>query len=433
MSAATHSLDEAVALVRSEDSIGFPLGPGQPGAFLHALDTRDDWEDLRLYGALLVDLYTVFTRPNVHYVSGFFGPAERFLRDSGADVQFVPADFRRFAPALRQQAPRIMCTAATPPDAEGWMSLSLHAGAHPGELRRCGADPERVLVVEVSPNFPRTFGLEPQYRHALHVDEADVIVESDRVPYLLAEPEPTEAERAIARQVADFVPEGATLQTGIGGIPSMVARLLAEGDRGGFGIHSEMFTTGLMRLHQAGKVTNQKGVYDGFSATTFAAGTRELYDWLDGNDEVRFLPVDQVNSPELISRNRQMVSINGAVTVDLAGQAVADTMGGAQYSGIGGHEDFVASSGLQLEDRSLICFASVAMVDGEMVSRIAGQFPAGTIVTTPRHQLDVVITEYGVAEVRGRTVRERARALAAVAHPDFRDDLLAQAEVWPPG
>lgn len=281
MSAATHSLDEAVALVRSEDSIGFPLGPGQPGAFLHALDTRDDWEDLRLYGALLVDLYTVFTRPNVHYVSGFFGPAERFLRDSGADVQFVPADFRRFAPALRQQAPRIMCTAATPPDAEGWMSLSLHAGAHPGELRRCGADPERVLVVEVSPNFPRTFGLEPQYRHALHVDEADVIVESDRVPYLLAEPEPTEAERAIARQVADFVPEGATLQTGIGGIPSMVARLLAEGDRGGFGIHSEMFTTGLMHLHKAGKVTNDgKGIYEGVSIATFAAGDAELYEWL---------------------------------------------------------------------------------------------------------------------------------------------------------
>ncbi len=133
------------------------------------------------------------------------------------------------------------------------------------------------------------------------------------------------------------------------------------------------------------------------------------------------MPVHLVNSPELISKNRRMVSINGALAVDLAGQAVADTLGGAQFSGIGGHEDFVASSGLELEDRSLICLRSSTVIDGVRRSRIAGQFPAGTIVTTPRHQLDVVITEYGVAELRGRTVRERARALAAIAHPDFRD------------
>ena len=127
-----------------------------------------------------------------------------------------------------------------------------------------------------------------------------------------------------------------------------------------------------------------------------------------------------------------MVSINGALAVDLAGQAVADTLGGAQFSGIGGHEDFVASSGLELEDRSLICLRSSTVIDGVRRSRIASQFPAGTIITTPRHQLDVVVTEYGVAELRGSTTRERARALAAIAHPDFRDQLLAEAEEWPP-
>lgn len=424
--------EEAAALLRPTDTLGIPLGPGHPGDLLHALGERDDWIDLMVSGALLTDLYELFGKPNVRFVSGFWGPVERLMYDQGGAVEFVPADFRRFAPALERLAPRVMATAAGPVDADGYCSLSLHAGATVGEIERAGADPDRVLVVEAGTRFPHTRG-HGAHHHRVHVDRIDVLVESAREPFVIAEAEPSEAERAIAAHVAEFITEGSTLQTGIGGIPSTVATLLAESDVGGFGIHSEMFTTGLMRLHQAGKVTNQKGVYDGFSATTFAAGTRELYDWLDGNDEVRFLPVDQVNSPELISRNRQMVSINGAVTVDLAGQAVADTMGGAQYSGIGGHEDFVASSGLQLEDRSLICFASVAMVDGEMVSRIAGQFPAGTIVTTPRHQIDVVITEYGVAEVRGRTVRERARALAAVAHPDFRDDLLAQAEVWPPG
>ena len=128
-----------------------------------------------------------------------------------------------------------------------------------------------------------------------------------------------------------------------------------------------------------------------------------------------------------------MVSINGALAVDLAGQAVADTLAGVQFSGIGGHEDFVAASGLELEDRSLVCLPSTALVGGGTMSRIVDRFPAGTIVTTPRHQLDVVISEFGVAELRGRTVRERARALAAIAHPHHRTDLQARAEEWPPG
>jgi acyl-CoA hydrolase len=324
-----------------------------------------------------------------------------------------------------------VATAAAPPDADGWCSLSLHAGATTDEVHRAGSDPDRLLVVEVSPRYPTTLGL-GEHRHRVHLDEIDVLIETDREPFVLGDAEPTDADRAIAAYVEEFVTDGSTLQTGIGGIPSTVASLLAAGDKGDFGIHSEMFTTGLMRIHQAGKVTNHKGIYDGFSVTTFAAGTRELYDWLDGNREVRFLPVHLVNSPEAISKNRKMVSINGALAVDLAGQAVADTLAGSQFSGIGGHEDFVASSGLELEDRSLICLRSTTSVDGVRVSRIAARFAAGTIITTPRHQLDVVITEYGVAELRGATVRERARALAAIAHPDFRDELLAAAEEWPP-
>src|SRR6185436_13027585 len=135
--------------------------------------------------------------------------------------------------------------------------------------------------------------------------------------------------------VRTFIPSGATLQTGIGAVPSMVAALLAEGAGGDYGIHSEMFTTGLMRLHQSGKVTNKKGQFDGVSVATFAAGTRELYDWLEDNREVAFLPVDLVNSPEMIGRNRTMVTINAALAVDIQGQVVADTINANQYSGIG--------------------------------------------------------------------------------------------------
>lgn len=425
------SAADAAALIRPVDVVGIPLGPGHPGGLLHALGARTDWEDLTITGALLTDFYEVFGRPGVRFLSGFYGPLERLMRDQGGAVEFVPADFRRFAPTLERLAPRVIATAAAPPDAEGWCSLSLHAGATVGAIEAAAADPERVLIVEVSPRYPRTHGID-EHRHRVHVDQIDVLIETDREPFVIGEPEPTEPERAIARFVADFVTDGATIQTGIGGIPSTVASILADGPRGDFGIHSEMFTTGLMKLHQAGKVTNRKGIFDGVSVTTFAAGTRELYDWLDDNHEVGFLPVHLVNSPELISKNRKMVSINGALAVDLAGQAVADTLDARQFSGIGGHEDFVASSGLELEDRSLICLRSSTMVDGVRRSRIVGKFPAGTIVTTPRHQLDVVVTEYGVAELRGRTVRERARALAAIAHPEVRPDLEAQAEEWPP-
>ncbi len=424
------SPEDAAALVRPVDVVGIPLGPGHPGAFLHALGARTDWEDLVVAGALLTDFYEVFGRPNVRFLSGFFGPIERLMRDQGGAVDFVPADFRRFAPALERMNPRIMATAASPPDAQGFCSLSLHAGATVAQIERTADAPDRLLIVETSPRFPRTLGL-GEHGHRIHVDRIDVMIETDREPFVIGDPEPSADERAIAELVAEFVTEGCTIQTGIGGIPSTVASILADGPAGGFGIHSEMFTTGLMKLHEAGKVTNRKGIYDGYSITTFAAGTRELYDWLDGNELVRFLPVQLVNSPELISQNTKMVSINGALAVDLAGQAVADTLAGAQFSGIGGHEDFVASSGLELEDRSLICLRSSTLVGGVRLSRIASQFPAGTIVTTPRHQLDVVVTEYGVAELRGRTVRERARALAAVAHPEFRDQLQADAEIWP--
>src|SRR5690606_34191509 len=185
-----------------------------------------------------------------------------------------------------------------------------------------------------------------------------------------------------------------------------------------------MFTTGLMRLHRAGKVTNEnKGTYPGVSITTFAAGTRELYGWLDGNDAVRFLPVHVVNDARVIAANDHFVSINGATAIDLHGQVAADTIRGQQHSGTGGHEDFLAGAGLQAADRSLLCLRSSAVIDGERASRGRVDVGPDMLVTTPRHQADVVITEHGAAELSGHTVRERAFALAAIAHPDFRDEL----------
>ncbi|MGZ6778550.1 MAG: acetyl-CoA hydrolase/transferase family protein [Mycobacterium sp.] len=423
--------DEAAALLNASDTLGMPLGPGQPPAFLRALGEREDWTDLRVYGALLAVGTELFSRPGVHYLSGFYGPLERALRDAGADIEFTPADFRRFGPLLERQAPRVMTTVATPPDGDGWCSLSLHAGGTIGELHRAGADPARLLVVEVSDAYPRTFGLGDQHRHALHVDEVDVLVRSTDAPLALpgGEAQPSDVDKAIARHAVGFIPAGATLQTGIGSIPSQIATLLAEGDGGDFGLHSEMFTDGCMRLHRAGKVSNaRKGQYDGVSVTTFAFGSPELYQWLDGNTDVAFLPVEIVNAPEVIAANNDMVTINGALAIDVHGQVVADTISGGQFSGIGGAEDFVAGAGLELSDRSLICLPSTFEKDGRLQSRIVPWFDAGAVITTPRHHIDVIVTEYGAAELEGRTVRERGEALAAIAHPQFRDELLAAAE-----
>lgn len=420
---------EAAQLIRSTDTLAIPLGPTQPPRFLEALGQRTDWEDLRVFGALLTVFTDLFNHPNVHYLSGFFGPLERLIRDAGANIGFAPADFRRFGPLLSNLAPRVMATAGSPPDADGYCSLSLYAGAHVPSFHAAGADPDRLLVVEVSPLFPRTFGL-GEHTHRVHVDEIDALIESDAPPYELIDPPATDVERAIASHISALIPDGATLQTGIGGVPSVVAALLAAGDGGDYGVHSEMFTTGLMQLCQAGKVTNRrKGQFDGVSVSTFAAGTRELYDWLHENRDVAFLPVEIVNSPEVIARNRSMISINGALALDIHGQVVADTRDGDQFSGIGGHEDFVAGAGSELDDRSIVCLPSTyTATDGQVRSRIVPWFEAGAVITTPRHQVHTVVTEHGVAELLGKTVHQRGEALAAIAAPEFRDGLLEAAE-----
>ncbi len=327
---------DAASLVRTRDTVGFGLGPAIPDAFMTALGGRDDWEDLILGGALLLGLYDVLARPGVSYRCGFYGPVERYYLSQGARIDHVPGGFRQFGPILARFSPRVMVVQTAPPDRHGQLNLSLHYGATRDELLRAGRDPGRLLVVEVNPNLPRTGCLE-RYPNTLPLDAVDVLVEADGQPFALDEAEPSEVDRAIAAHALAFVSDGVTLQTGIGGVPSMVATLLAQADGGGYGVHSEMFTDGLMRLHLAGKVTNTaKGEFQGVSVTTFALGSADLYHWLDGNPEVAFLPVEVVNDPTVIGGNAKLISINGALSVDLYGQIVADSVGGRQVSGVGG-------------------------------------------------------------------------------------------------
>ena len=417
------SPDEAAARIRTTDTIGFGLGPANPDAFLTALGERDDWVDLTVGGALLLGYYTVLAHPNVSYRCGFFGPAERMLLAGGANIELIPGGFRQFAPILRRYDPRVMTVLAAPP-LDGTVNLSLHIGATYDELLLAGRDPDRLLVVEVNPHLPRTRSLGPDFANTIPLDLVDVLVEADGAPFTLPQPQPDDIDEAIAEEARSYVTDGATLQIGIGAVPNMVATKLAEGTGGGYGIHSEMFTDGLMRLHQSGKVTNDaKRLFNGVSITTFALGSAELYTWLDGNEDVAFVPVQVVNDPTVIAQNHAFVSINGALSVDLYGQVVADNIDGRQISGVGGHEDFVAGAEMRLDDHSLICLRSTAVSNGVTRSRIVPTLPEGSVVSTPRHHTGVVITEYGSADLSGRTVRERAAALVDIAHPDFRDEL----------
>ncbi|MEW6271432.1 MAG: acetyl-CoA hydrolase/transferase C-terminal domain-containing protein [Thermodesulfobacteriota bacterium] len=418
---------DAAALIRDDDTIFLPLAPAQPAGLLHALGARERFAGLTIVCALLQERFAVLERPGVRVVSQFFGHVERELRAAGAPLEHLTSDFHGLELIARRTRPRVVATTVSPPDEEGFLSFGVHAGASEVPFREAARDPERLAIAEVNRRMPATRGLPELGGHRIHCSEVDVIVEHDGELMELSGKRRGDADRRIAEHVSELVPDGATLQFGIGGVPNEVARILADGPRGGFGIHTEMLVDGVRLLHEAGKVANRKGAYDGLSVCTFALGSRALYDWAAREDAVRFLPVSATNLPSLIGRNRRMVSINSAITIDLAGQVVADSVAGRQHSGVGGHESFVTGAREADGGRSILCLHASVQVHGERRSRIVAELPAGSIVTTPRHQVHWVATEHGAVELFGRSDRERAELLISIADPAFRDELRAAA------
>jgi len=419
--------EEAVSQLRAHEVIGMGLGLGNPPRFLAALNTRTDWEQLTLGATLLVSSADVLLQPTVAMRSGFFGPIERLYAGLGADISFVPAGFRQFAVTLRRMNPRVMAVHGRVDHEAGVVNLSLHLGGTRDELLLAGRDPERLLIVEDNPLLPLTHSMMP-FHNTIPLDLVDVVIAGGELPFVLVDEPGTDVDQAIADVAASFVVDGATLQCGIGPIPNLVALALSTRQGGGYGIHSEMFTNGLFALHQAGKVTNaNKGEFEGASVTTFALGSAEMYAWLHDNREVAFLPVDAVNDPTIIRDNVNFTSINGAISIDAVGQIVAEAIDGRQISGVGGHEDFIQGASMSLDDVSMVVLHSTATINGELRSRIVPSHPAGAIISTPRHHTGIVITEYGAADLRGLTLAERARALAEIAHPNFRAGLRSAA------
>jgi acyl-CoA hydrolase len=313
----------------------------------------------------------------------------------------------------------------TPPDAEGWLSFGVHAGATYRPFLEAAHDPERLAIAEVNAKMPRVGGDPELGGNRVHVSEVDGWVEHDEALVTIPDAEASAEDLAIAQLVLERMLPGAILQFGIGAVPDEIASRLAKGSQDGFGIHTEMISDGVMHLHQAGKVANRKPVHGGYTVATFALGSEKLYRWLDGNPAVRILPVTDVNDAWVLRQLPRLTSINGALAIDLAGQVAADSIGRRQYSGAGGHESFVVGAGLAPEGRSFVCLRSTATVGGERVSTIVPSFPDGTRVTTPRHHVQWVVTEHGAVDLSVLSDVERPRALVELAHPDFRDALRA--------
>jgi acyl-CoA hydrolase len=298
----------------------------------------------------------------------------------------------------------------TPPDAHGFCSLGTSVDAALAAARSA-----RTVIAQLNPAVPRTLG-----DSFLHVSEIDLAVEVDQPPYEHLEAPINDVERRIGEYVADLIPDGATIQMGIGSIPGAVG-LALRGKRD-LGAHTELFTDVVLDLVESGALTGAaKEINRGKIVTTFLMGSRRLYDFVHDNPMVEMRPVDYTNDTSVIRRFRRMVAINSAISVDLTGQVSADSIGTTFYSGVGGQMDFMRGAALAPEGRAIIALPSTAA--GGTVSRICGVLPEGAGVVTSRAHVRTVVTEYGIAELFGRSVRERAHALIGVAHPDFRDQL----------
>lgn len=378
--------------------------------------------NVKVFSVLSLKSYPFFMDPSM---KGHFKLASWFHSGSSREaasknlgtVTFVPNMLHRAATdRLSVRAPRMFVGTCTPPDSHGFVSLSLGITYEKDAIE--AAD---IVVLEVNEQLPRTFG-----DIHLHVSEVDYFVEFNQLPPILPKTEPSAMDLAIGKNIADLVPDGATIQLGFGGIPNAAAMALTG--KKDLGVHTEMFVDSMMELYKMGVITNKKkALVKGKSMATFAMGSPELYRWLDDNVAVEFQRGKWVNDPSVIRQNSKMVSINTCLMIDFTGQVASESIGPRQYSGTGGQADTAigAVEGLDGEGKSIIACQSTAR--GGKVSTITPMLPEGSAVTLHRSNVDHVVTEYGVAKLRGRTVEERVQALIKVAHPDFRESLHKQA------
>ncbi len=406
---------EAVSGIRSGETIYVHAAAAAPSVLLDALVARAH----ELHEVRVVHLHIEGPGPHLQpemaphfrHTALFIGPnARRAVNEGRAD--YVPTFLSDIPVLFRERIIPLdsVLVNVSRPDAHGFVSLGTSVIAMPAAIRAAN-----TVIAQLNAAMPRTLG-----DSFIHVDEIDLAVEVDIPPYERLPAPIGEAERRIGGYVAGLVPDGATLQLGIGAIPAAVA-LGLDGKRD-LGIHTEMFTDVVVDLVEAGVVTGAaKDLNRGKIVSTFLMGTKRLYDFVHDNPMVEMRPVEYTNDTSVIRRLRRMIAINSAIEVDLTGQVVADSIGHRLYSGIGGQMDFMRGAALAPEGRAIIALPSTAV--GGTRSRIVAELQPGSGVVTSRGHVQTVVTEHGIAELRGRSIADRARALIAIAHPDFRADL----------
>jgi len=416
-------IDEAVRFIKPDDDVIVAQCASEPQGCMSRFHTvADRVHDVRVFSVLTLKPYDFYMKPEMrgHFelCSWFHAPGSRAALAAGAGtVTYVPNMLHRAGmDRIHAHKPNIFFGTCTPMDAKGFVSLSLGITYEKDVLE--AAD---LVVLEINENLPRTLG-----DTHLHVTDVDRFVEyTNEVPTLPA-PSPGPVDLAIGRHIAELVPDEATLQLGIGGIPNAAA--LALKDKKDLGVHTEMLVDSMMELYEMGVVTNKKkALYRDKFVATFAMGSRRLYDWLHDNMAVEFRRGRWVNDPAVIRQNSKMVSVNTCLMVDFSGQVASESIGTQQYSGTGGQADTAvgAREGFDGLGKSIIACASTAK--GGALSTVVPTLPEGTAVTLHRSDVDHVVTEHGIAYMRGRTLRERTRNLIAIADPKFRDELTFRA------
>jgi len=411
---------EAVGHVRNGDFIIVPTGVGEPPALLTALsDQRRDFQDVKIAQILAMRKYAYLdpqTVDNVRHVAFFYGGATRVGGQEGW-VDFIPNYFSEIPSQIeRGQIPAdVVFSMASPMDAHGYFSLSLGVDYTMAAIARA-----RAIVLEVNPNVPFAYG-----SCHVHISQVSALVESSEPVMEVGLPKIGPVQEAIGKYVADLIDDGATLQIGYGGIPDAVVMQLTQ--KHDLGIHTEMIGDGILSLVECGAVTNRRKNYlPGKMVATFGLGSSKLYRFMDRNPGLEMHPVDFTNTPALAGKNDNLAAINATLQIDLLGQCGSESLGFTPYSGTGGQSDFVRAANISRGGKAFIVLPSTAKNDS--ISRIVLGLSNGTHVTTSKNDINYVVTEYGVAQLRGKSAKQRARELIGIAHPNFRAELTAQAK-----
>jgi len=412
--------EDAVNLVRDGDFIIVPTGVGEPPTLLTALsEQRRRFHDVKVAQILAIRKFGYIdpeTVDHVRHVAFFYGAATRAGGQSGW-IDFIPSYFSEMPSQIeRGLIPAdVVFSMASPMDENGNFSLSLGA-----DYTMAAVAKARVVVLEVNPNVPFALG-----NCHVHISQVTALVESSEPVLEVGLPTIGPVQEAIGKYVADMIEDGSTLQIGYGGIPdAVVMQLTSKHD---LGVHTEMIGDGILTLIDSGAITNRKKNYlPGKMVATFALGSKKLYQLMERNPALEIHPVNFTNDPYLASQNDNLVAINATLQIDLLGQCGSESLGPVPYSGTGGQADFVRAANRSRGGKAFIVLPSTAKSDS--ITRVVPALTPGTHVSTSKNDINYVVTEFGVAQLRGKSAGQRAREMISIAHPNFRQELTEAAQ-----